>query len=225
MSKIDDLTGLLTLRGQLCDDCLAPAVGWKTRQQARAASLRLESAGLVSRRLGVCASCGGTKTVTRQCDVRTTGASPAGNSSPEPPMTPVLQKDRPWYWEGHVQATIVSHLVGAGWRITQAMSTASKAPGIDVVATRDGHELWVTVKGYPQATARTAAPTQARHWFAEAMLDVVRYRTKRPDAGLAVGLPAGFACYLNLAQSVEWLHRSAPFTFYWVGEDEAVREQ
>jgi hypothetical protein len=57
------------------------------------------------------------------------------------------------------------------------------------------------------------------------MFDVVRYRTKRADIAIAVGLPDGFACYLNLAPSVEWLHESVPFVFLWAREDGTVHEQ
>jgi len=42
---------------------------------------------------------------------------------------------------------------------------------------------------------------------------------------MGVGLPDGFTTYLNLAPTVEWLRGAAPFVFYWVNEDGAVREE
>ena len=128
-------------------------------------------------------------------------------------------------WHDRRQA-IVGHLSASGWRLTQVVDAASTAQGVDVFAQKDGQELWVTVKGYPKGTAATHASTQGRrHWFAQALLDVVRYRTQRPDVAIGVGLPDGFTVYLDLAPSVAWLHESAPFVFYWVSEDGSVREE
>lgn len=225
MGNADQFLTALSESGSLCDDCLAPAVGWTNRQSAYSVGKRLAAAGVIERQQGTCLVCGKIKTV-----------SCLSGAVPQEPLTPIpsqvsassptpQQPSRPWSWEGHVQAAIVSHLSSSGWRISQVMDTASKARGVDIVAERDDRELWVTVKGYPQATAKTAAPTQGRHWFSQVMFDVVRYRTRHPDIALAVGLPDGFACYLNLAPTVAWLHEAAPFVFYWVAQDGTVREQ
>lgn len=61
--------------------------------------------------------------------------------------------DRPWFWEGHVQQTLADALTGDGWTVTEvADDTESKAPGIDLVATKDRQWLAVEVKGYRNAT-------------------------------------------------------------------------
>jgi len=65
--------------------------------------------------------------------------------------------------------------------VTQVTDTASKAQGVDVIARKDGQEIWVTVKGYPRGTSATNPSTQSRHWFSQALFDVVHYRTERPD--------------------------------------------
>jgi len=232
LSNQTQFTGALTAAsGPLCDDCLTTVIGWHSRQQANAVGTKLGYKGAVLRRRGTCAGCDRDKIVSElrgERAGRTTEASPA--KSETAPATPVAASDkstgeRAWYWEGHVQAAIVGHLSSTGWRVTQVIDTASKAQGVDVIAEKNSQELWVTVKGYPKGTSATNPSTQGRHWFSQAMFDVVRYRTERSDIAIGVGLPDGFTTYLNLAPTVEWLHEAAPFVFYWVSEDGAVREE
>jgi hypothetical protein len=122
-----------------------------------------------------------------------------------------------------VQSRIAHYLSANGFSLLQVVDTASKVAGVDVIAEKDGREVWVTVKGYPKGTAKTNPSRQCRHWFAHAMWDVARYRQERPDIAIGVGLPDGFTAYLNLAKKAEWLRITAPLTFYWVGEDGTVR--
>lgn len=96
---------------------------------------------------------------------------------------------RPWSWEGNVQSKIVGKLKSEGWRIVQAVNTASRDAGKDIVAERDGKTLWVTVKGFPAGTPKTSPTTQARHWFARATFDVVLWRGEDAETHIAVGLP------------------------------------
>ncbi len=87
--------------------------------------------------------------------------------------------DRPWFWEGHVQQTLADALTSAGWTVTEVADTESKAPGIDLVATKDRRWLAVEVKGYPNTTfdhgpkrgqAKPTQPTnQARQRFSHAL--------------------------------------------------------
>jgi hypothetical protein len=210
---------LQSAAGPLCDDCIYPRLGYASRQAAYQAGTKLKSRGLLSRSSGVCSSCGKRKTVN----------APSGQTAEVEQLVAKVttQMDRltPWHWEGNVQDAIVAYLAAAGYQMMQVVNTATKETGVDVIARLDGHELWVTVKGYPNGTAKTNAGTQSRHWFSHAMFDVVRYRTKRPDIQIAVGLPDGFTSYLNLAPSVDWLRSSAPFHFIWVTEDGSVREE
>src|SRR4051794_9097995 len=60
--------------------------------------------------------------------------------------------ERPWYWEGHVQDTLAAHLIAQGWDVREAADTESKAPGIDLLATKDERWLAIEVKGYPNTT-------------------------------------------------------------------------
>ena len=228
-NETEFMNALAGAGGPPCDDCLAPAAGWNQRQQANQVGRRLEARGVIARPKATCVMCHKIKTVSAVGDSPSLPSEPppvaaqtrsvAGTAVAEPPAGA-----QPWHWEGNVQAAIAAHLASTGWRLTQVVDTASKAQGVDVIAQRNGLELWVTVKGYPKGTERTNPSTQSRHWFSHAMFDVVRYRTKRPDVAIGVGLPDGFTTYLNLAPTVEWLHASAPFVFYWAGEDGEVRE-
>ncbi|MFI6761740.1 hypothetical protein ACIBF5_21630 [Micromonospora sp. NPDC050417] len=101
--------------------------------------------------------------------------------------------------ESEVQASIVIHLVRGGWTIRHTADTATKEHGIDVIATREGRTLAIEVKGFPsrhyqdprraEQTKPTAPSTQARHWYAQALLKAMLTRSEHPDFDLAIGLP------------------------------------
>lgn len=124
----------------------------------------------------------------------------------------------PWFWEGNVQRTAAASLRERGWDIVGEADTASREPGTDIVATRASKTLWVTVKGYPERSGRTHPATQARHWYAAAIFDIVRYREAKPDIVLAVALP-DFPTYRSLARQTAWLETAAPFAFIWIAAD------
>lgn len=44
--------------------------------------------------------------------------------------------ERPWHWEGHVQESLARHLRDEDWLVTSMADTESKAPGIDLLATK-----------------------------------------------------------------------------------------
>lgn len=208
----------------LCDDCLYAIAGWPARQRANIIGRRLQVEGVIGRSKAVCGGCGKTKTVSRLAGGSDSvlAAAPAVSSA-VPDVTDAAGSV--WHWEGHVQATIAAYLAVSGYELKQVVDTASKEQGVDIIAERAGKQLWVTVKGYPKGTSKTNPNTQSRHWFSHAMFDVVRYRTKRPDIEIGVGLPDGFTSYLNLAPSVAWLHDAAPFTFFWASQDGKVRTE
>jgi hypothetical protein len=60
--------------------------------------------------------------------------------------------ERPWFWEGRVQAALAVALEQAGWQVTQLADTETKAPGIDLLATMGERWLAIEVKGYPNTT-------------------------------------------------------------------------
>jgi hypothetical protein len=133
----------------------------------------------------------------------------------DPPVESVF-----WYWEGRVQHCIVEHLIKSGYGITRVSDTKSRESGKDIeAASPQGKTLWLTVKGYPHKSAHT----QARHWFAESLFDLVLYREGNDTVEFGIGLPEGFATYRNLANRVTWFKKCVPFRFYWVQEDGTVR--
>lgn len=121
----------------------------------------------------------------------------------------------PWYWEGNIQSKVVAYLAGRGYFIRSVTDTAYRSQGKDIVAvTPDGKELWVSVKGFPENNSYT----QARHYFAEAVFDVVLYRSENPEVELALALPNGFSTYKRLVSQIFWLRKTLPLKVYLVDE-------
>ena len=107
--------------------------------------------------------------------------------------------DAPWYWEGNVQATVARFLISEGWVIESVADTASRQRGIDLIATKRTRRLAIEVKGYPGTVyARgeragqpkpTAPTTQARHWFAQALLTAILTGGMTERTEVAVAFP------------------------------------
>jgi len=128
---------------------------------------------------------------------------------------------RPWQWEGRVQERVVGFLRDSGWTVTRTADTANRERGKDIEAVgTGGQRLWVTVKGYPEKSP----DQQARHWFAEVVYDLVRYRTGDQTVLLGAGLPSQ-KTFKKLAARIAWLKRELPFQFYWVQEDGSVVDE
>ncbi len=208
---------LASSTGPVCDDCISARTGIMPRQTVNQACNRMATAGEIRRSdLEVCAFCRAPKICNH-----------AGSSQVPPQVaSPVAETDdhgRPWHWEGNVQARLVTHLASEGWRLVSAANTAAKSTGKDIVAERDRKSLWISVKGFPESKSRTHPATQARHWFSHAVFDVVMYRDEDASVELAIGLPAGYTTYENLAARVRWLRQNLPFSIYWVSESGTVR--
>lgn len=183
------------------DDALAEALQLKRRQQANSRCRQLAEEGLV-RRLRV-----GDKICNFPAqDMRLPPAVPT--------ISP-LAEAKPWFWEGHVQAAIVAHLRQDGYVIQFEADTASHQTGKDIEAEKEGVPLWVTVKGYPEGKKRTHPATQARHWFKQAVFDIIVWRGISPTAHLALALP-DYITYRRLAEKIAWFQETAQFTIFWV---------
>ena len=130
------------------------------------------------------------------------------------------QKMGEWYWEGNVQAKIVAYLASKGFEIFRVANTEIREPGVDIEALDlSGKRLLITVKGFPTKSINT----QARHWFSQAIFDLILYKQDHPNSNFAIGLPAGFATYENLSRRVIWFKSVLPFRYYWVYEDGSVK--
>jgi Holliday junction resolvase-like predicted endonuclease len=159
--------------------------------------------------------------------------------SNDAPSSPVMSPqrsvhraaDEEWEREEGVQSRIVTYLVTNGWSIIQVANTARRERGVDIIAKRNGQELLVEVKGWPSTTyARgeragqpkpTQPSTQAGHWFAEALLTLVK-RGAEPGTRLAMGLPDKLR-YRTLLNEAGWALERLEITAYLVTAEGAVQ--
>lgn len=150
---------------------------------------------------------------------------PVGPSGIVPEQQGDPQHD--WHWEGNVQAAMVEHLLAQGWTIVSAADTATKEPGIDVLAERGGRRLAVEVKGYPSdrymrgkrrgERKPTRPPVQARHWYAGALLTTMLTKGTHPDWALALAFP-DFPTYRSLLERTASSLRALDVAVYLVSD-------
>lgn len=122
-----------------------------------------------------------------------------------------VSHDAEWSWEGNVQGAVAAWLRQQGWTIQREANTASRQGGVDLLASKDDDVICVEVKGYPSrrysratkadAIKPTAPPTQARQWFAGAMLSALLLLGDYPNAGVVLAFP-GFKTYRRLCERV-----------------------
>lgn len=144
------------------------------------------------------------------------------------------QPDRPWHWEGNIQATLARHLAASGWTVTATADTATKEPGIDLVAVLDGRWLAIEVKGYPSTTYEhgerrgqpkpTPPASQARQWYSHALLAMMLLRHKRADAEIAIALPA-FDTFRRLVDRTASSFHLLGFGVYLIYDDGVVEQR
>jgi hypothetical protein len=114
--------------GSICDDCLARRADLKQRQTAHSICTQLFRDGAIERDQSTCAYCKGYKLVSRIHQ-----ASPAlGVVQVGAPALP--REAPPWFWEGNVQASLVTWLKANGYSIEAVADTASKEAGKDIIA-------------------------------------------------------------------------------------------
>jgi hypothetical protein len=153
--------------------------------------------------------------------VRWSGSALRAPSLPEPPPPPSLPKTQAkatrgvateeWSWEGNVQARLLRHLTAEGWDITRVADTGSKESGTDVIVRRDGRTMHLEVKGWPSASYRdpakadltkpTLPATQARVWFNDGVVHVLRLRESHPDDAVGLVFP-DYPTYRRLAEGI-----------------------
>jgi hypothetical protein len=215
MALKDRILAYLQTRPDGADDGeIERALGVRYHSQVNSRCRELEAEGIIERR----------KAGRTLRNFYRASGSPTPTAAAAKVRASAAHTERPWHWEGNVQSDVVAYLVRLGCTIERVADTAAREAGKDVVARRDGRPLWVSVKGYPTGTARTSPSTQARHWFKDAMFDIIDWRGQDAAVGLALALP-DFATYRGLAQRVAWLQPIARFTILWVQEDGTVEAQ
>jgi hypothetical protein len=120
--------------------------------------------------------------------------------------------------EGSVQATFGRLLDRHGWSITSTTDTATKATGVDVLATKDARRLAAEVKGWPSTSyadprradeiKRTQPSTQAGHWFAQALSKAMMLLDDKPGHESLMVLP-DYPRYRDLAARTRTGRRAA----------------
>ena len=223
MTHRDRLIAALEDASPCCDACLGDRTRIRPHQAVNGAANRLKKEGRVVRTRRTCPSCSNTKLVNSLVSWHSDPRPEVQSRAAQPVKAGIAVPGKPWHWEGNVQARIASYLDKCGHAVHEEADTASRSPGKDIeTTTHGGKTLWVSVKGFPEETKRTKPPVQARHWFSQAMFDMVLYRHEDRGAELAVGLPAGFATYRNLSQRIGWFKAAVPFRIFWVHEDGRV---
>jgi hypothetical protein len=201
------------------DDMLTEALGLSRRQHANQECRKLESAGLVERRLV------NGKTRNFLQDGRRNSeavAQPVLSVQPVIVSESIRKHDKPWYWEGNVQSAVVTFLVSQGFMIRRVADTLSREQGKDVVAvSSSGLELWVSIKGRPEGTPRTSPNLMARHYFADALHDLLCWREEDESVALALALP-DFVTYRNRADKLARRMIELKASILWVFENGKV---
>jgi hypothetical protein len=168
------------------DGEIARVLGLKRRQQANAECKALAERGLIIREY--------VKGQVRNLPLPA-GQTVPGGAAPAPDQA---RWDRPWSWEGNVEAAVQKHLASTGWTIAEKATSDGDERAPDISAMGDDGTLWVSVKGYPPETARSRT-NQARQSFADGLLDLIVWRSTNAEAALALALP-DFIAYRRLAE-------------------------
>lgn len=201
-------------QAELCDDCLSVSSGVRPRQSVNIVCRKLSDESTILRHFGKCSHCHKAKIVNRPFSESAVSETFAISQSA------VSKESKPWYWEGNIQNQVIEFLAKNNFSISSSADTASRESGKDIVCTTpSGNELWVSVKGYPESSANT----QARHWFSQAIFDLVLYRGENSNVELALAFPDDFVTYANLLPRVIWLKQTIPFKVFWVSKDGTVR--
>lgn len=138
-----------------------------------------------------------------------------------------------WHTEANVQAMLVTALAANDWSILTVANTATKEPGVDVIASRDEMTVGIEVKGFPsrayadparaQEQKRTSPSTQAGHWYSQAVLAAMRLRGKEPGWRSVIALP-DFPRYRILHTETTGSLVAAEIEVWWVDEAGSLRE-
>lgn len=147
------------------------------------------------------------------------------------------EKTQDWFWEGNVQNRIIEYMTkNEGFQIIRSADPGKKERGPDIFAQRklsNGslERRQVAVKGYPsekyvdgerKGEKKRANPsTQARHWFGEALLELILAKGDNENLQIALGLP-DFPVYANLIKRITWFRKNIRLFYYLVTKDSEV---
>jgi hypothetical protein len=146
----------------------------------------------------------------------------------------IWQASDDWFHESNIQKAIKDYLKLSFGDPTKESDCLKKEKGPDLFYEEKAipaFSLQVEVKGFPSdkytngmkqgQKKRTSPKLQAKHWFAEALLSLIRAKEK--DAGLlaAMGIPK-MAVYERLWEETKGSMKVLGITCFWVSEDGTV---
>jgi hypothetical protein len=136
------------------------------------------------------------------------GETQTRGPQPRPSAPPGPLDPHAWPWEGEVQRVFSTWLEAYAWTIASAADTATKAHGVDVIATKGGRVLGAEVKGWPsrgyadprraEETKRTQPTNQAGHWYSQGLMKAMMLLNSHPGYESLVVLP-DYPRYRDLA--------------------------
>jgi len=113
-------------------------------------------------------------------------------------LSPEWSYEKEWFEETNVARKIRDYLVSTGWRILK-FNEDKRQRGPDIIAEKEKKRIIIEVKGYPsdkyvrgvrKGLKKPTPPNlQAKHWFAEALLAIIRSKYREPHSIIAIGLP------------------------------------
>lgn len=150
--------------------------------------------------------------------------------SPEPAPAAV-ELEGEWHTEENTQRLIVDRLRSTGWKIMRTANTATGEHGVDVVAQRNGETVGIEVKGFPSKTYAkgpkmgelkpTSPTTQARHWFAHALLAAMKLRDAEPSWLSVMAFP-DFPTYRRLYTQTSTSLSACGIEVWTISEDGGI---
>ncbi|HEX6498735.1 MAG TPA: hypothetical protein VF054_06840 [Micromonosporaceae bacterium] len=228
MSLPDEILATLRVRPRGMTDAELARMFTTSHQHVNQTCRRLAAEGRIVREDGggvIVNRVGGTVPAPRPPSPPPVALAPTATRS-----TPAVP-DRDWSWEGNVQAALCRWLLGEGWSLVQVANTATKERGTDVVVERGLTRLHIEVKGFPSKTyadprrageIRKYPPAmQVTHWYADALLKVLRLREKHPADEVAMAFPEA-ARYRRLLDETATTLRLMRIMAFLVAEDGSV---
>ena len=138
-----------------------------------------------------------------------------------------------WFEETNVSRKIRDFLMEKGYEISK-FSEDKREKGHDIEAEKDGLKVIIEVKGYPSDKyvrgldkgnkKRTDPKLQAKHWFGEALLSLLKAKSKDPECKIIIGLPR-FKVYEGLLEDISFVIGKLEIGHVLVDEDGHVEAE
>ena len=135
-----------------------------------------------------------------------------------------------WFEETNVARKIRDSLWSNGYEITK-FNEDKMEKGHDIEAIKEEKKIIIEVKGYPsdkyvrgpnKGMKKPTNPNlQAKHWFGEALLALLKAKSKTPSCKIAIGLPK-FRIYDRLLEEINFVIEKLEIGYVLVDKDGKV---